>query len=328
MSKLIVAITMGDAAGIGPEISCKALLKKTVYDKCRPVIFGDARILSDIIARCKLDMNVNAIDDVNKGKYEYGTVDVLDFHDIDMDEWKFGQLSANCGKAAVRYTMEACQMALDKKIGAIISAPLNKAAMRMAGYHYEGQTEILGEMTQSENYGMFLLLGNMKILMYSNHMSLEDACKKVSYKGVLKKIILANEGLKLFNKENPMIAVSALNPHCGEGGLFGRAEIDEIIPAVKEAQKAGINVVGPVPSDMVFVQAKSGLYDLVISMYHDQANMVMKLLGFGNVITLLVGIPLIRTSTGHGTAFDIAGKNIANSDNLYQALIAAVDLAK
>lgn len=328
MAKPIVAITMGDAAGIGPEISCKSLLKKEVYEKCRPIVLGDARIIADIVKRCALPLTVNPVDDIEKGKYTHGTVDVLDYHDINMDEWQYGKLTANCGEAAVRYTMEACRLAMEKKIGAMVSAPLNKAAMRMAGYPYEGQTEIIGEMTKSENYGMFLLLGDMKILMYSNHMALEEACKKVRRAQVLKKIMLADEGLKFFPKKNPLIAVSALNPHCGEGGLFGRAELDEIAPAVEEAKKAGVNVVGPIPADTVFVQAKAGQYDLVIAMYHDQANIVMKLLGFGSVVTLLVGVPVIRTSTGHGTAFDIAGRNIANPDNLYEALIAAADLAQ
>ena len=327
MKKPIVAITMGDAAGIGPEIASKALQREDVYDMCRPVVLGDAGVIRDIIAVCGLDLQVNAIDDVEKGVYTYKTIDVLDYKDIDLSKRRFGELSAMCGEAAVRYTKEACQMAMDKKIGAMVSAPLNKAAMRMAGYHYEGQTQIVGEMTKSENYGMLSILGDLRILMYSTHMSLEEACNYVTYERTLDVIRLANEGLKFFNKKDAVIAISGINPHCGEGGLFGRQEVDAMIPAIEQAQKEGINVVGPIAADVVFYQANKGEYDLVIAMYHDQSAMVVKLLGFGSVVTLLAGVPVIRTSTGHGTAFDIAGKNIADANNLYEAVKTAASLA-
>ena len=327
MNKPIIAITMGDAAGIGPEITCKSLLYPDIYELCRPVVVGDAKVLENIIRLYGLDLKINRIDDVEKGEYRLGVIDVLHSDDIDMDKLHFGELSAMCGDAAVKYTKLACQMAMDKKVGAMVSAPLNKAAMRMAGYHYEGQTQIVGEMTGSQNYGMLQLLGNIRTLMYTTHMSLEDACKKVTYEGILKKIHLAQEGMKFFPIENPLIAVSALNPHCGEGGLFGRQEIDEIEPAIKQAQSEGINVIGPIPADTIYVKAKDGAYDLVISLYHDQSNMAIKLLGFGNVVTLLAGVPVIRTSTGHGTAFDIAGKNIASENNLHEAIKTAAELA-
>ncbi len=328
MKKPIIAITMGDAAGIGPEITCKTLAKADSYENGLPVVLGDARIIGDIIDRYRLPLTVNCISDVKDGKYKPGIVDVLDYHDIDMNEWRFGKLSASCGRAAVGYTMEACRMCMDKSVGAMVSAPLNKAAMRMAGYHYEGQTQIIGEMTKSLNYGMLLLLNDMKVLMYSNHCSLSEACEKVKRETVLSKIQLIHKGLtEIFSNKNPRIAVSALNPHCGENGMFGRQELDEITPAVEDARKLGINAVGPIPADTVFVEAKKGIYDAVIAMYHDQANMAMKLLGFGNVVTLLAGVPVIRTSTGHGTAFDIAGRNIANEENLYRALLAAEKLA-
>ena len=323
----VVAITMGDAAGIGPEITCKSLQHPDLYEICRPVVIGDAKVLENVIQLYGLGLTVNRIEDVNAGTCTCGIIDVLHFDDIDLNKLRFGELSAMCGMAAVKYTQIACQMAMEGIVDAMVSAPLNKAAMRMAGYPYEGQTQIIGEQTKSENYGMFQLLGTIRTLMYTTHMSLEDACKKVTYEGILKKIHLANEGMKLFSIKNPTIAVSALNPHCGEGGLFGRQEIDAIEPAVKAAQAEGINVVGPIPADTIYVKAKEGLYDLVISLYHDQSNMAIKLLGFGNVVTLLAGVPIIRTSTGHGTAFDIAGKNIASENNLCEAIKTAAELA-
>ncbi|MBM3705142.1 MAG: 4-hydroxythreonine-4-phosphate dehydrogenase PdxA [Actinobacteria bacterium] len=328
MKKPVIAITMGDAAGIGPEISVKALLDSRfrVYEKCNPFIIGDAAVISRIIRLCNLDLKVNAVDDIKSCRYMPGSVDVLDFKNVGIDKLEFGVVNSNCGEAAVHYTKEAGKMALDNRIQAIVSAPLNKASMRAAGYKYEGQTEILGELTGSKNYSMMLILDRLRIMMYSTHMSLRQAIEKVTYDGVLKKILLSAEGLKFFNLENPLIAVSALNPHAGEGGLFGTEEIDHIIPAINKAMEMGINVTGPVPADVVFVKAKEGEYDLVIAMYHDQANMAIKLLGFGSVVTLLAGLPIIRTSTGHGTAFDIAGKNIADETNLFKAILLAAEL--
>jgi 4-phospho-D-threonate 3-dehydrogenase / 4-phospho-D-erythronate 3-dehydrogenase len=320
MSKPIVGITMGDAAGIGPEITVKSLNYSNIYDICNPVVLGDFKIIRDIIKICNLPLTANKVNDLAECKFSFGTIDVLDFDNIDPGGLKFGVVDPVCGKAAVEYTIEAGKMALENKIQAMVSAPLHKGAMRAAGYNFEGQTQILGELTNSKNYGMILVFENLKILMYSTHMSLRKACDKVSYEGVLNKIILSNEGLKFFNKENAKIAVAALNPHSGEDGLFGNEEIDFIAPAVKKAKEQGINVEGPIPGDTVFVRARNGEFDLVIAMYHDQANIVMKILGFGEVVTLLAGIPIIRTSTGHGTAFDIAGKNIADEKNLYKAI--------
>jgi 4-phospho-D-threonate 3-dehydrogenase / 4-phospho-D-erythronate 3-dehydrogenase len=326
MKKPIIGITMGDAAGIGPEITCKALKNDSIYASCNPFVLGDANVIKQIISICSLDLEINSVTDIKDLKYRHGIIDVLDHQDIDIDNLKFGIVSSNCGKAAVKYTEEAGKMALDRKIDAIVSAPLNKASMRAAGFNYEGQTEILGELSGSKNYGMILVFNDLKIMMYSTHMSLREACDTVTYDGILKKILLSKEGLKFFNLKNPVIAVSALNPHAGEGGLFGTEELDYIIPAIEKAKEMGINVVGPIPADIVFVKAKNGEYDLVIAMYHDQANMAMKLLGFGSVVTLLAGLPIIRTSTGHGTAFDIAGKNSADETNLVKAIELAAKL--
>jgi len=247
---------------------------------------------------------------------------------IESDEIFFGVENPEYGEAAVKYTMKAGELCMEGSLQAMVSAPLNKASMRMAGFHYEGQTQILGELTQSDNYGMILLLNDIRIMMYSTHMSLEDACKKVKRNEVLNKIKLADAGLELFDLPEKKIAVAALNPHAGENGLFGLQEVNEISPAVKDAIGLGINVVGPIPADTVFLKAKQKEFDLVIAMYHDQANIAMKLLGFGEVVTLLTGLPIIRTSTGHGTAFDVAGKNVADPTNLIEAIKCASDLGE
>lgn len=322
-----IGITMGDAAGIGPEIVAKALAKERLYEKCRPFLIGNEFVMNLAIRTCGLESKTRRVKDVESCRFELGTIDVLELSDAAINNVSPGTVDSACGDAAVKYTICAGKMAMDGKIDAIVSAPLNKESMRKAGYNYEGQTEILGELTGSNNYGMILLLDRLRIMMLTTHMSLEDACKKVKKDTVLKKIILADEGLNSFNLKDRRIVVSALNPHAGENGLFGRQENDEIGPAIREARKIGINVEGPVPADIVFVKAKNNEYDLVLSMYHDQANMAMKLLGFGEVVTLLVGLPIIRTSTGHGTAFDIAYQNIADETNICKAIEVAANIA-
>ncbi len=327
MEKPVVGITMGDAAGIGPEIILKALKDGSIYRICRPVVLGDIRVMEQIRDICDIRLKLKIVESPEGLIASAGTVEILDYNDVSPKDFKFGSINPVCGKAAVMYTIEAGRMALDGRIGAMVSAPLNKASMREAGYQYEGQTQILGELAGVKNYGMILVLEDLKIMMYSTHMPLLDAIKKISYEGVLEKIELAVKGMQLFKIKDPSIAVSAINPHAGEGGLFGHEEIDHIGPAIEAARKKGMNITGPVPADIIFDRARKGEYDLVIAMYHDQANMAVKLLGFGSVVTLLAGIPFIRTSTGHGTAFDIAGRNKADGTNLFKAIELAAELA-
>jgi 4-hydroxythreonine-4-phosphate dehydrogenase len=239
---------------------------------------------------------------------------------------EIGVVKPALGAAAVHYTRAAARMAIAGDVAGIVSAPLNKEAMRDAGFHYEGATEIFAEEAGVKRYAMVLLLGEMRLMLLTNHMSLREACDKVTKARVYEKIMLGHEALVGQGIDRPRVAVSALNPHAGEGGLFGREEIDEIIPAVEQARAEGVNAIGPVPADTVFYKAKQGMYDMTIALYHDQGLGAVKLLGFGTVVTLLVGLPFIRTSTGHGTAFDIAGKGIADHANLLESIRIAADL--
>ena len=327
MSKPIIGITMGDAAGIGPEITAKAYKNANIESYCRPFVLGDAKIMRKACELAASGFGVRSIGSVEDIELDGRTINVLDYDDIDADSMKPGVVDPMCGRAAVKYTIEAGNLAVARKIDAMVSAPRNKEAMRMAGYDYEGQTEILGRLTGSKNYGMVLVLGNLRIMMYTTHMSLRDACDAVKRDKIIRKVELADSSLKFCGIESPRIAVSALNPHAGEGGLFGREEIDEIIPAVEDLASRGINVTGPIPADTVFVKANEGEYDLVLAMFHDQANIVMKILKFGDVVTLLAGLPIIRTSVGHGTAFDIAWKGVANERNLAEAIRVASEMA-
>jgi 4-hydroxythreonine-4-phosphate dehydrogenase len=237
-----------------------------------------------------------------------------------------GEVAPALGEAAVHYTREAARLAMAGEIDGIVSAPLNKEAMRAAGHHYEGATEIFAEIAGVKRYAMMLLLGDMRLMLLTNHMALREACDKVTQARVYEKIMLGHETLVEQGVARPRVAVSALNPHAGEGGLFGREEIEEIQPAIERARAEGVDALGPVPADTVFVKAKQGMYDVTIALYHDQGLGAVKLLGFGTVVTLLAGLPFIRTSTGHGTAFDIAGKGIADHVNLLEAIRVAAEL--
>jgi 4-hydroxythreonine-4-phosphate dehydrogenase len=255
------------------------------------------------------------------------SLEVLDMGLIDVSKLEISKVNAEVGRAAVIYTQEAGRMAMSGAIDAIVSAPLNKEAMRAAGYPFEGATQILGELTGSQRYGMILIFGKLRVMMLTTHVALRKACDAVTREKVLAMIELADESLKTFGIPKPRIAVAGLHPHSGEGGLFGTEEMNGSIPAINDARAKGIDAQGPVPADVVFLKARDGQYDLVLAMYHDQANMASKLLGFGEVVTLLAGLPIIRTSVGHGTAFDIAGKGIANELNLVCAIKSAAEFA-
>jgi len=323
----VIGITMGDAAGIGPEITAKIFSEKKLFDFCRPLVIGDARVMDKAISVTAANVKINRIKDISQACFRCGLMDVLHIAGVDPAEIKMGQVNAKCGKAAVEYVKKAGEMAMAGLIDATVSAPLNKEAMRAAGYHYEGQTQIFAELTDTKNYAMMLVMGTLRMFMVTNHMALREACDRITKEKVLSVIKLADRALRDMKIKEPGIAVSGLNPHAGEGGLFGKEEIEQIIPAIESAKRLGINAIGPVPPDAVFVQAKDGKYDAVLSMYHDHGTMAMKLLGFGSVVTVLVGLPIIRTSVGHGTAFDIAGQGVADESNLLEAVKMAAQIA-
>ena len=328
MTKPTVGITIGDAAGIGPEIVLKSFGKHPeLFELCRPLIIGSAGAMRFWDERLQTQIPMRVINSPSDAVYDGSTLDVLDLGLIDVAKLKISVVDAEVGRAAVIYTQEAGKMAMAGTIDAIVSAPLNKEAMRAAGYPFEGATQILGELTGSKRFGMILIFGKLRVMMLTTHVSLRKACDAVTREKVLAMIELADESLKTFGILQPRIAVAGLNPHSGEGGLFGTEEQTGSIPAINDAKARGIDAVGPVPADVVFLKARDGQYDLVLAMFHDQANMASKLLGFGEVVTLLAGLPIIRTSVGHGTAFDIAGKGIANELNLVCAIKSAAEFA-
>jgi 4-hydroxythreonine-4-phosphate dehydrogenase len=322
-----IAITMGDAAGIGPEITVKSLADPRASEWCVPLVIGDARVLERAMDATGTRLDIRRIGSAADAAGAAGTIDVLDDPAIDMAGHRWGEIDPRYGDAAVRWTKEAGRLALAGEIDAMVSAPLNKEAMHAAGHAFEGQTEILGDMTRSKP-AMVMVVDRMRLMLFTNHMALRAVCEYLRTDRVRDRLVLADAALRDMGIAQPKIAVAGLNPHAGENGAFGREELDAIIPAIEAARARGIDAQGPFPGDTVFLKSREGAYDMTLALYHDQGLMAVKLVGFGRVVTLLIGLPLIRTSTGHGTAFDIAGKNIADHVNLLEAIRVAAEVAR
>ena len=334
----LLGITMGDPGGVGPEVCAKALEKPEIYRLCRPLIIGDSEIVANAIDFCRLSLTVNSCTSPEEGLFSHGTVDVLDLHNLPLSDLQHGTVTPAQGRASFEYVERAIALALDGEIDGTVTGPINKAAINAAGFHYAGHTEIYGTKTGTRDYSMMLADGGFRVTHVSTHVSLREACDRAKKERIEKVIELTNDTLLHLGITAPRIAVAGLNPHCGEGGLFGKEEEDEIIPAVNAQKSAGINVEGPLPADTVFSKMKGGLYDAVVVMYHDQGHIPTKLVGFqydeatdtwGHMagVNVTIGLPIIRTSVDHGTAFDKAGDGRANSQSMVDAITMAAALA-
>ena len=314
-----LGITMGDPAGIGPEISLKVLEKNKEYRECS-IIYGSISILEYYKEKLKLkDIKFNIIKNTKEFKKDY--INVIQVFDIDMKDITIGKVSGLCGEAAYKDIERAIQDALQGDIAVVITAPINKEALNKGGYHYEGHTEIFAKLTNTKKYAMLLWSEKLSVVHVSTHCSLQDACRKVTKDRVLNVIELSGKFLQQLGVKEPRIAVAGLNPHSGEAGLFGTEEIEHIIPALNQAKKDNWKVEGPIPPDTVFLKAYRKEYDVVVAMYHDQGHIPIKLLAFDEGVNVTLGLPIIRTSVDHGTAFDIAGKGIASEKSILKALI-------
>jgi 4-hydroxythreonine-4-phosphate dehydrogenase len=337
--KPILGITMGDPAGIGPEIASKAMARKEIYDLCRPLIVGDAQAMKQGAEIAGVDLKVNAISEVEEARFKYGIMDVIDLKNVDLSKLVYGKVSSMAGKAAFEAVKSVIDLALEKKIDATITGPINKESINLAGFHYSGHTEIYAHFTGTSDYTMLLVDGNLRVVHVSTHVSLREACDRVKKDRVLKVIRLAFDACRRLGINNPRIGVAGLNPHAGENGLFGWEEEKEITPAIREAKASGINAEGPVPPDTLFSKAKGGMYDIVVAMYHDQGHIPLKVAGFNwdekskkwssvSGVNITLGLPIIRSSVDHGTAFDQAGKGTANEESLIHAIEYGVKLVK
>ncbi len=302
----IIAITMGDAAGVGPEIVIKALVLEKMYALCRPLVVGDVGVLARARQMLGLRVDLHPVADVSGGRFEPGDIDVLDLANIDLARLKVGEVSAMAGKAAVEYVLKAAELAMSGEVQGIATAPLNKEAMQLGGYDYIGHTEILADLTGTPRCTTMLATGSLRVVHVTRHIPLRQVAESVTRERVLETIQLTAESLPGMGIEEPRLGVAALNPHGGEGGLLGREEIEEIAPAVEAAQAMGIDARGPYPADSIFFRAIAGEFDAVVAMYHDQGHIPVKTHGFESSVTVTLGLPIVRTSVDHGTAFDIA----------------------
>jgi 4-hydroxythreonine-4-phosphate dehydrogenase len=323
----LIAVTMGDPAGIGAEVSLKALLEPEIYDMCRPLIVGALGVLERMRDVLRSDQHLHTVSKPAAGRFTPGTVDVLDLSAEHPGPFPLGVAAKDNGAAAVAYVEKAIALAMAGEVDAIATAPLNKEAMRAAGFPYDGHTELLAVKTGTKVYTMMLASGDFRVFHVSTHVSLRGAIERAKKARVLQVIELAHREIQRMGVTEPRLAVAGLNPHAGEHGLFGDEEIHEIGPAVEEAQSRGWNVSGPISPDTVFARAKRGDFDGVVAMYHDQGHIPFKMTEFELGVNVTVGLPIIRTSVDHGTAYDIAGKGVADPKNMVQAIALAADMA-
>lgn len=336
--KPILAITMGDAAGVGAEITVKALGDASFYERCVPVVLGDRAAMEDAIRFTGSALKLNVIDDPAEAKGEYGWIDLMDEGCLAPGSWKYKTVSAETGEAAFRYIVKAIDLTMAGKFKGIVTGPINKESINLAGHHYSGHTEILAHYSGTKKYAMLLIGGNLRVIHVTTHVSMEEACRRITTERVYDVIRLAQLSGRLLGFETPKIGVAGFNAHCSENGLFGTQEADAIIPAIARAQSEGLCVEGPVPPDTVFVKAASGKYDIVVAMYHDQGHIPIKLSGFQmdaktglftsmSGVNCTIGLPFIRSSVDHGTAFGRAGDNRANPSSMVEAIDTAITMS-
>jgi 4-hydroxythreonine-4-phosphate dehydrogenase len=334
----VLAITMGDPAGIGPEIAAKALSRKETFRICKPVLIGHGTSMNDALAQSHLKVRLHAIRNIQEAHFMHGMIDIIEISDRKGEKVESGKVSAKAGDIAFKAIRRAIDLAMNKEIGGIVTGPIHKKAIHLAGYPFAGHTEIFAHYTQTKKYAMLLADEHLRIIHATTHVSLREACDLIRKDRVVEVIHLLDTVLRQIGIARPRIAVAGLNPHAGDGGLFGNEEMNEIVPAVESARNAGIVAEGPLPADTLFALARGGRYDGCVAMYHDQGHIPFKMQGFRwdqknnrmksvQGVNITLGLPIIRTSVDHGTALEIAGKGIASPDALLQAIEYAVKLA-
>lgn len=334
----IISITMGDPAGIGPEIIVKAFENNNFYNRCIPIIVGSFNVLEKKLIQNSYSFKLNIIKEYDKSKIKKDQLNFWDLDNIDFKNIDFGKAGPHTGRASIEYVNKAIELAINNNVDGIVTCPINKKAINMAGYKYSGHTELLAEKTNTNKYAMMLSHKDLRVIHVSTHVSLRNACDLVRKNRIYNVICLGNNILKKIGIPNPNIVVLGLNPHAGESGLFGNEEEKEIIPAINKARKENINVEGPLPADTAFSKVITKKYDLAVVMYHDQGHIPIKL--YGSIsdkndsktevrgVNITTGLPIVRTSVDHGTAFDIVGKNIADEGSLVDAIEFAIKLTK
>ena len=327
-SKPILAVTLGDASGSGPELITKALIDPEVRAVCRPVVVGDAATLRAALAITGVSSFVRVIDHADDVGDDAAFIDVIDLADLDAARLVRGQISATTGRAAYESIKRAVELTLAGETHAVVTSAINKAALHAAGHLYDGHTELLAELCGKPTVTMMLVAGKLRICHVSTHVSLAQAIARVRPERILQVVQLAHDGVRRLGIAHPHIAIAGLNPHAGEGGLFGSEEIEFIAPAVAEAKRRGFHVSGPYAGDTVFFRTLQGEFDCAIAMYHDQGHVAAKMLGIWQGVNVTLGLPIVRTSVEHGTDFANAGKGTGDPRSLVQALKLAAVMAK
>ncbi|SLM30895.1 4-hydroxythreonine-4-phosphate dehydrogenase [Desulfamplus magnetovallimortis] len=339
--KPLIGITLGDPAGIGSEITIKMYANEDITSICRPIVIGSKVCLEDIKARLEnTTLQIKSITNPEQYIEDSNIINIIDLNNMTNEDLEYGKVSRKSGRASGEYIEKAINLAMDKKIDAIITNPIHKESFKSGGYgeKYAGHTEMLADLTGTKDYTMMLVAENLRIVHVTTHVSLRHALDMMKKKRILSVIKIANEACQELGIKLPHIGVAGINPHCGDGGMFGTEEIEEIIPAVEEAKALGFNVTGPVPADTVFAMAKGGGFDVVVAMYHDQGHIPCKTIGFQwgpenkgwgamRGVNITFGLPIIRTSVDHGTAFGKAGKGKADYHSLWDAVHYAIRIA-
>lgn len=325
--KPVIGITMGDPAGVGPEIIVKALSENINSRNYTPVVIGDLTVIQDALKQYKISIAARLISDFNSLP-ETNDIWVYDVDRLDRTDFSMGKVHKGAGDIAYKTILKGVELAQKGKIAAIVTAPICKESLHLAGHHFDGHTGLIAHLTNTRKYRMLFSAEKLKILHVTAHLSLQDAINRLTPELVYESITLGHQHLQELGLPTQRIAVCGLNPHAGENGIFGREDLDIIRPAVEQARSEGISVEGPLPADTTFLRAYTGHYDMVIAQYHDQGHAPGKLVAFDTAVNVTVGLPIIRTSVDHGTAFDIAGKGIAKYGNLHCAIDYAVKLAQ
>ncbi|MHB1004752.1 MAG: 4-hydroxythreonine-4-phosphate dehydrogenase PdxA [Chloroflexota bacterium] len=322
----LLAITMGDPAGVGPEVVLKALARPEVSGSCRPLVVGSAAALARTAALLGLPSRIHTVARVEDAVFRGDEVIVLEACERAAGEVPLGQVSAAAGLASMQAIAKAVELVQGGQAQALVTAPINKEATKLAGYSDVGHMDFLARITGTAEHATMLTTKGLRVVHLTTHFDLAEACRKVTRSRVLARIRLTDRSFRAWGFARPRIAVAALNPHGGEGGLLGRTEIEEIAPAVRAAVDEGVDARGPFPADSVFNRAIAGEFDVVIAMYHDQGHIPIKVYGFAESVSVALGLPFIRTSVDHGTAFDIAGKGVADAQSMVEAIATAVQL--
>ena len=329
-----MGITLGDPAGVGPEVIVMALADPKLYELCHPIVLGDVAVLSDTVSRLTEkelpanEIHINPVSTPAEAAGKPGVIDVIPLSDLSSEAIEPGKPVVAGGKAMVNYILRAVEMAVRSEIQGMVTGPISKVLMHEAGYKYDGHTQLIAQKTNAKDYVMMLAGDRLRVALVTIHCPLKAVPDLLDQKGVHKTIMITTKALKEdFGFSRPRLAVAALNPHAGEEGLFGTEEREIIKPAISQARQQGIDVEGPFPADTLFHQAAAGRFEAVVAMYHDQGLIPLKLLHFSDAVNVTLGLPIIRTSVDHGTAYDIAGTGRADPSSLKAAIITATEMA-